>query len=102
MFVFDSLTNNLPSSISNFFNQCRKLYSYNTRNVNNGKLVVPVFKMIRYGKYSIRYQCTSEWNKLIAKINDAFVLKYRNVLRFNSFLDLNRKQFVKLIRKVIL
>ena len=101
MFVFDSLTNYLPSSIANFFTQSRHFHSYNTRNVENGKLVVAKFKGIKYGKYSIKYQCTSEWNKLISEINNAFVLKYSNALHIRSFLDLNRNQFNKLIRKVI-
>ena len=50
LFVFDSITNYLPSSISNFFIQCRHFYSYNTRNVENGKLVLPIFKGMKYGK----------------------------------------------------
>ena len=102
MFVFESLTNYLPSPISNFFSQCRHVYSYNTRNIENGKLVLPIFKGMKYGKYSIKYQCTAEWNKLISKIDNAFVLKYSNVFRLRSFLDLNRNQFSKLVRKVIL
>ena len=79
-----------------------RVYSYNTRNIENGKLVLPIFKGIKYGKYSIKYQCTAEWNKLISKIDNAFVLKYSNVFRLRSFLDLNRNQFSKLVRKVIL
>ena len=102
LFVFDSITNYLPSSISNFFIQCRHFYSYNTRNVENGKLVLPIFKGMKYGKYSIKYQCTIEWNKLICKINNAFVLKYSHAIHLNSFLDLNRNQFSKLVRKVII
>ena len=100
MFVFDSLTNYLPFSISNFFTQSRHVHLYNTRNAENGKLVVPKFKGIKYGKYSIKYQCVTEWNKHISEINKAFRLKYGNVL--DSLLNLNRNQFNKIVRKVIL
>ena len=102
IFVFDSLNRHLPSSISNFYTQSRHIHSHSTRNVENGKLVLPKFKGIKYGKNSIKYQCTSEWNKSITKINNNFVMKYRNSHRYNSFLDLNRNQFIKLIRTIIL
>ena len=43
MFVFDSLKNNLPISISKYFCQSRDIHSHYTRNIN-GKLVPPAFK----------------------------------------------------------
>ena len=62
LFVFDSLSNSLPMSFSNFFIQSRDAHVYNTRNSKNRKLVLPKFKSIKYGKNSIKYQCTAEWN----------------------------------------
>ena len=101
MFVFDSLLNNIPASIGNYFRQSQDVHSYNTRNVKNGKLVPPAFKSMKYGKYSIKYQCTIEWNKSITEINNLYLTKYRNSHIYRSFLDLNRNQFNRLIRKII-
>ena len=50
LFVFDSLSNNLPMSFSNFFSQSRDAHAYNTRNSKNRKLVLPKFKSVKYGK----------------------------------------------------
>ena len=69
LFVFDSLSSNLPATIANYFFQTQDLHSYNTRNIHNGKLVPPLFKSVKYGKYSIKYQCTTEWNKSIPEIH---------------------------------
>ena len=95
LFVFDSLSNNLPVSISNFFKQSRDAHSYNTRNSKNRKLVLPKFKSVKYGKNSIKYQCTAEWNRSITQINNIFLEKYENSFYYKSFLDLNRNQFKK-------
>ena len=97
LFVFDSLSSNLPTSISNFFSLSRNSHSYNTRNSKQGKLVVPVFHSVKYGKYSIKYQCTTEWNRSATEINKIFLTKYGNSLLIESFLDLNRNQFIKAI-----
>ena len=101
LFVFDSLSNNLPVSISNFFCQSRDVHSYNTRNSLNRKLILPKFKSVKYGKNSIKYQCTAEWNKSITEIKNIFDAKYRNSPYYKSCLDLNRSQFKKLIHKII-
>ena len=101
LYVFDSLSSNLPVSIANYFCQSRDVHSYNTRNIQHGKLVPPAFKSVKYGKYSIKYQCTTEWNKSILEINNIFLTKYRNSNTYISFLDLNRNQFKRLIRKLM-
>ena len=44
LFVFDSLSNALPISISNYFTQSCNAHSYFTRNTENAKLVIPSFK----------------------------------------------------------
>ena len=100
MFVFDSLKNCLPVSISNFFNESRDAHSYNTRNSKNRKLVLPKFKSVKYGKNSIKYQCTAHWNKTIKEINNIFVAKYGNCLHYKTLFDLNRNQFKKLIQNI--
>ena len=99
-FVFDSLTQYLPVSISNFFDLSCNVHSHFTRNTENAKLAVPAFKSKKYGKYSIKYQCVIEWNKSLININNAFLFKYSNS-HFNSFLDLKRQAFIRLIRKII-
>ena len=101
MFVYDSLVHNLPVSISNFFSLSRDAHSYFTRNTELGKLVPPIFKSIKYGKNSIKYQCITEWNRSLTNMNNAFLAKYGKINCYKSFLDLNRKQFYKLIRKII-
>ena len=101
LFVFDSLSRNLPISIANYFCQSCASHSYNTRNTQNGKLVVPTFKSAKYGKNSIIYQCTIEWNKSIKEINNIFLTKYANSQIYGSFLDLNSNQFSRLIRTII-
>ena len=100
LFVFDSLSSNLPISFANYFCQSHDVHSYNTRNILNGKLVPPVFKSVKYGKYSIKYQCTTEWNKSISEINSIFLTKYKDSNIYRSFLDLNRRQFKKLINNI--
>ena len=70
-------------------------------NIHHGKLVSPVFKSVKYGKHSIKYQCTTEWNKSIMEIVNIFITKYGNSNTYSSFLDLNRKQFKRLIRKIV-
>ena len=101
LYVFDSLSSNLPVSIANYFCKSRDVHSYNTRNIQHGKLVPPAFKSIKYGKYSIKYQCATEWNKSILEIHNIFLTKYRNFNTYRSFLDLNRNQFKRLIRKIM-
>ena len=100
LFVFDSLTHNLPISMSNYFTQTCNFHSYFTRNTENAKLILPVFKSQKYGKFSIKYQCITEWNKHLTSINNAFLTKYNN-LQLNTFLGLNRNQFVSLIRSIV-
>ena len=41
LYVFDSLSSNLPVSIANYFCKSRDVHSYNTRNIQHGKLVPP-------------------------------------------------------------
>ena len=100
LFVFDSLSNSLPVPFSNFFSLSRDAHTYNTRSSKNGKLVLPKFKSVKYGKNSIKYQCTAEWNKCITTINNIFLAKYGNSFYYKSFLDLNRNQFKKLVQKI--
>ena len=101
MFVFDSLSSNLPVSISNYFSLSRDNHRYNTRGSNHGKLVLPPFKSVKYGKYSIKYQCTSEWNKSIKNLIKIFLTNYGQAPHYKSYLDLNRNQFIRLILKLI-
>ena len=101
LFVFDSLSNNLPISISNFFCQSKDVHSYNTRNSKNEKLALSKFKSVKYGKNSIKYQCAAEWNKSITEINNFFLAKYRDSLYYKSFFDLNKNQFKKLVNKIL-
>ena len=101
LFVFDSLSHRLPNSISNFFSINRGIHPYFTRDVKNGKLVLPIFKSIKYGKNSIKYQCVTEWNRSLPIILNAFQTKYIHNLHYECFLDLNRTQFVSLARKIV-
>ena len=96
LFVFDSLSFSLPISICNSFTYSRDAHTYNTRNSRIGKLVLPKFKSIKYGKNAITYQCTSEWNKSITAINTIFQSKYG--LYYNNVFDLNRYQFKRIIQ----
>ena len=41
LFVFDSLSNNIPASTANYFRQSQDVHSYNTCNIKNRKLVPP-------------------------------------------------------------
>ena len=100
LFVFDSLSNKLPIAITNLFTLSCNVHHYFTRNSKNGKLVLPLFKTRNYGKLSIKYQCITEWNKSLTSINNAFLAKYNNSF-FNTFLDLNREQFIRIVRNVI-
>ena len=102
LFVFDSLTHNLPPSIDKYFTLSQEIHSYHTRNAKNGKLVLPAFKCVKYGKYSIKYQCANEWNRSITQIINIFVEKYGSSFSIKSLLDLSRVQFKKLISKMIL
>ena len=100
LFVFDSFSDSLPISISNYFSE-RRTHSYNTRSIESGKLVLPAFKTIKYGKNSIRYQCITEWNKSLLHIKNAFTAKYNHLPCYNSFFDLNKNQFTILVRKIV-
>ena len=101
LFVYDSLKKNLPPSISDYFTLCSDVHSYNTRNTQLGKLHVPKFNSIKFGKNSIRYQCVSEWNNSLTIINNTFKNKNKNS-NYTSFLDTSRSQFKKLLYAVIL
>ena len=96
LFVFDSLKNNLPLFIGNFFTLSRDVHSHFTRNVNNGKLIVPKFNSVRYGKNSIKYQSVIESNKSLTYFKNNFNSVYGNNY-YDSFLDGTRNQFKKLI-----
>ena len=100
LFVYDSLTHRLPLAISNYFTQVRNVHSYLTRNSLKGNLVVPIFKSNKYGRYSIKYQCITEWNKNLSKICNKFLIKYNN-LNLSTFLELNMSQFPRLIKNII-
>ena len=100
LFVFDSFSLNLPVSISNYFSE-RRTHSYRTRSIENGKLVPTAFRTIKYGKNSIKYQCITEWNKSLSHIKNAFKAKYSRIPYYKSFFDLNKNQFLNLIRKVV-
>ena len=101
LFVFDSLSNSLPVSISNFFTHSRDTHTYNTRHSKNGKLFLPKFKSVKYGKNGIKYQCTAEWNKSITAISKVFQSKYANSFYYKNIFDLNRNQFKDIIQKYI-
>ena len=99
-FIFDSFSLNLPFAISNYFSE-RRTHSYRTRSIENGNLVLPTFKTIKYGKNSIRYQCITEWNKSLSQIKNVFTAKYSHLPSYKSIFDLNKNQFISLIRKII-
>ena len=101
LFVYDSLKNNLPSSISNYFTLSSNIHSYNTRNVEIGKLHVPRFNSTKFGKNSIKYQCITEWNKSLTLMNNTFKNKNVNNPNYTSFLDATRSQFKKLLHIII-
>ena len=50
LFVFDSLSSNLPTSILIFFSLSRNSHAYITRNGEHNKLVLPKFYSVKYGK----------------------------------------------------
>ena len=95
MFVFDSLKNNVPLSVSNYFVCSRETHEYETRNIL--KLYVPAFNTFTYGKFSIKYQCIANWNNSLKDIKNAFISKYSTNNEINNLLDLNRTQFYNLI-----
>ena len=102
MFVFDSINCSLPVSILNFFIKSRDTYSYITHGAKNGKLILPKYKSVKYGKNSIKYRCVIEWNKSVKAIRNIFDQKYENSHHYKNFLDLSRIQFKKLISKIII
>ena len=101
-FVYDSLKNNLPPSVSNYFTLSSEVHSYNTRNTQLGKLYVPKFNSTKFGKNSVKYQCVTEWNKSLNIINTTFKIKNKNNPNYTSFLDASRSQFKKLLYFIIL
>ena len=101
MFVFDSLSNKLPVSFSNFFIQSRDAHSYNTRNSKNRKLVLPKFKSVKYGKNAIRYQSYFlNGTNLSLKSIILFLQNIETIFIYKSILDLNRNQLKKLVHKI--
>ena len=100
LFVFDSINNNLPPSIGNFFTLSCNVHSHYTRNVDNGKLSVPKLNSMKYGKYSIKYQCVTEWNKSLTYFKNNFNNVYSKN-HYESFLGGTRNQFKKLIHSLI-
>ena len=101
LFVYDSLKNNLPSSVSNYFTLSSSIHSYNTRNVELGKLHVPRFNSTKFGKNSIKYQCITEWNKSLTLMNNTFKNRNINNPNYTSFLDATRSQFKKLLYIIV-
>ena len=92
LFVFDQLNENIPANFSGFFTRTKDLYStVNTRNSKKGKLHVPCFNSVRYGRHSIKYSSIMSWNRIIDRFpNTDFTRILRNDLKrmiTESFID---------------
>ena len=85
IFVFDYINNNLPISLSGFFTKTKDIHHQNTRNVDNAKLYVPLFRTFKYGKFSIKHQCILAWNASLVSLK--FSLEERSIF------DLSRMQY---------
>ena len=100
LFVFNFFQNNLPCYFSNFFTLSSSRHEHFTRN-HDTILVLPKFKIKKYGRLSAKYQCVSVWNNNINLIKNKFNQNYLNNNRHTNFLSLNYRQFFKLIIQIL-
>ena len=70
LFVYDHLHKNLSISISNLFTKTSDIHPYVTRNNEYAKLNVPRIYTLRYGKFSLKYQCILNWNSSLSSCQD--------------------------------
>ena len=101
IFVFDYINNNLPISLSGFFTKTKDIHHQNTRNVDNAKLYVPLFRTFKYGKFSIEHQCILAWNASLVSLKfsseertifDLSRMQYKNFL-YSSFFNNYNESF---------
>ena len=98
LFVFDQLTLNLPEPLSNFFTVVSNVHSHGTVNSNLGKLFQNQIRTLRYGKYSIRNQCISDWNESIKEVSQILQTKCISENKpVPAIIDLSRSHFKFLI-----
>ena len=104
IFVYDHLHKNLPSSISQFFQKTSDVHHYATRNNEYSKLNVPRINTLKYGKFSIIYQCIIHWNSIIITCQSILddIQNNNNNNNSRSINDLSRNQFKNIIYKIIL
>jgi hypothetical protein len=98
LFVFDFLQNKLPHSFLNFFIKTTDIHNYCTRNSKNSKLYSTFFTTNKYGKFSIKQQCITQWNQCIPELIKNSKIKYPLIL---NYLLLNRVQFKKILFECI-
>ena len=64
------INNKLPPDLSNMFQYSFTVHNYNTRNVSNQGLYIPLINTTAFGNKSLRYNTPVVWNKLL-KTNPA-------------------------------
>ena len=97
LFIFDQFKYNIPDPLSNFFVTTNNLYSHETKSSKLGKLFQNHVHN-RYGKFSIRNQCISDWNTHIQEINHLLNAQYISKNEATPEIkQLSRMQFKNLI-----
>ena len=97
LFVYDHLHKNLPISISNLFTKTSDIHPYATRNNEHGKLNIPRIYTLKYGKFSIKYQCILNWNSSLSGCQDFL----NNALNYHVTIDnMTRNQYKKMLYKI--
>ena len=69
-FVHDFLKGDLPQPFVNTFRRVEDVHSRRTKNSLNGKLFIPRYSSISYGKKSILISCISSWNHLSTELHN--------------------------------
>ena len=69
LFVYDQITERLPSSFKNFFTTAENQHLYNTRGRRNNTIIKTTSKSTTYGLNSVKHKAASEWNEVTKHIN---------------------------------
>lgn len=98
LLVYDHVKQILPAPLVNYFTEINSLHSHATSSSRVGKIFQKPFSTIRYGKYSIKNQCISDWNSSIKNLIQ--LLKIKCISNSKPILDidqLSRTQFKNLV-----
>ena len=62
LFIKDFLNNDLPKAFQNYFKKVQSIHNYRTHSSAKNCIEVRNVETTSYGKESVKFQCTKNWN----------------------------------------